>query len=129
MVNITQGYLFDDGVKILRIRKTKIGQLVNGKLTIKVKDNNVGVDEFEYDVLSELEIDKLLVQCKKPLIIKTRYIVYFDNVRWEVDVFKKHKEGLVLAEIELENIKQTFVMPEWVMEEVTGIPEYNNNNM
>jgi len=126
---ITQGYLHADDIKVVRIRKVENQDGIAGVLTIKINDGSVGVDEFEYDVASTHEIDRLLSYCKTPLIEKVRYVVYVYKSRWEVDVFGGHKSGLVLAEIELQSIDDKFSIPEWLIEEVTGNPEYSNSNM
>lgn len=126
---ITQGYLHVDDQKVIRIRKIENQDGVHGLLTIKIKDQNAGVDELEYDVSSADEINKLLSTCKVPLIEKIRYVVDVYKSRWEVDVFEGHKKGLVLGEIELKSIEDKFSIPEWLEDEVTGNPEYSNSNM
>ena len=45
---------------------------------------------------------------------------------WEVDVFSGANEGLVVAEIELENQDDRFEKPDWVGEEVTADKRYSN---
>ena len=48
---------------------------------------------------------------------------------WEVDVFIMENSGLVIAEIELESEDETFAIPPWIGEEVTGDPRYYNANL
>lgn len=126
---ITQGYLHVDDQKVIRVRKIEKEGGVSGVITIKLKDENAGVDELEYEVSSVNEIDILFRACKVPLVEKTRYVVNVYKSRWEVDVFEGHKRGLVLGEIELESIEDKFSIPEWLMDEVTGNPDYSNSNM
>ena len=45
------------------------------------------------------------------------------------NVFHGHKEGLILAEIELGDENEPFERPEWLGDEVTGLPQYYNANM
>jgi adenylate cyclase len=45
---------------------------------------------------------------------------------WEVDEFHGENEGLILAEIELEDEHQPFGRPGWLGAEVTGDPRYYN---
>jgi CYTH domain-containing protein len=46
-----------------------------------------------------------------------------------VDQFAGENEGLIVAEIELDDENQTFRLPEWIGEEVTGDPRYYNSNL
>ena len=41
--------------------------------------------------------------CEKPLIEKTRHRESFAGRTWEIDVFHGENDGLVMAEVELEN--------------------------
>lgn len=64
-------------------------------------------------------------------ITKTRYLIPLDPYTIELDVFKGHKEGLVMAEVEFPSIEEaeSFVKPEWFGEEVTQDKRYHNSNM
>lgn len=127
---IVQGYLIKGEDRTLRIRKSTMrNNTVSGVVNIKIGQSKEGVDEFEYDVVSEKEIDKLLSHCPEPLIRKTRYIYVYDGLVWEIDQFHGHKEGLIIAEVELESFDVKVTVPDWVTEEVTGNPLYSNRNM
>lgn len=132
-LEITQGYLSKQDGRIVRIRRVSslMHTSVHGKLTLKVKgntDNGAGVDEYEYEI-PENEATELLHHCEMPLIEKTRYIIEYGNSLWEVDVFHGHKSGLIVAEIELNDINDIIDFPSWIGEEVTGKSEYYNANM
>lgn len=141
-IEIRQGYLSKDPLRIVRVRYTEDSQFgvfnlipnrktAKGIITIKVKsqyDTSAGVNEFEYEIPPE-EAQLLLIHCFLPVIMKNRYHILHSGKLWEVDVFENHKKGLILAEIELENIDDELVLPEWIAEEVTGRPEYSNANM
>jgi adenylate cyclase len=43
-----------------------------------------------------------------------------------VDVFAGGLAGLVVAEVELEDVDAAVELPPWVGREVTGLPEYTN---
>lgn len=60
---------------------------------------------------------------------KVRFKVEFENKLWEIDEFSGENEGLILAEIELEDENEEFTKPEWVEEEVTENPAYYNANL
>lgn len=132
-LEITQGYFSKADGRIVRIRliRSLIHDSYHGKITIKLKgatDTDAGVDEFEYDIPA-IEAAKILKHCLKPLIQKTRHIIEYGNGIWEVDVFHGHKEGLTVAEIELNDINQQFDKPQWVGKDVTDKSEYYNANM
>lgn len=119
---IMQGYLCKEPGKTIRVRIRD----AHAFLTIKSGKLRPGLAKFEWEREIELEDAQELMQlCLPNPIIKTRYIVG----RWEVDVFHGHKEGLVLAEIELTDENEPFDRPEWLGEEVTGQPQYYNANM
>jgi adenylate cyclase len=57
---------------------------------------------------------------------KIRYTVDFAGRTWVVDVFSGENEGLVLAEVELQDPGEVVELPEWAGEEVTGDPRFEN---
>ncbi|HOD09508.1 MAG TPA: adenylate cyclase, partial [Flavobacterium sp.] len=59
-------------------------------------------------------------------IDKIRYEVKVGQHVFEVDIFSGENEGLVMAEIELENENETFEKPDWLDEEVTNDERYYN---
>lgn len=100
-----------------------------GILTIKNKTVGISRDEFEYSIPIEDANFMLDNMCNKPLIEKTRYLIQFENNTWEVDVFKGENEGLIFAEIELSDENETFNVPEWIEEEVTGDLKFYNSSL
>ena len=120
-----QGYLSSVKERTVRIRT--IGD--RGYLTIKGVSKGAVRTEYEYEIpLAEAEamLDEL---CEKPLIEKKRYKIDFKGFVWEVDEFFGENQGLVVAEVELEEEDQVFSKPEWAGEEVTGDPKYFNANL
>jgi CYTH domain-containing protein len=82
--------------------------------------------EFEYRIpVSDAEY-MLENLCGDRLISKRRYTMDVGGMIWEIDQFEGLNEGLIVAEIELENEEQTFVKPEWACEEVTFDFRYTN---
>ena len=63
------------------------------------------------------------------VIEKNRYIVEYEGFVWEVDEFKGAHDGLVIAEIELKDEKETFPIPSFIGEEVTGNVAYYNSTL
>jgi len=126
-VGICQGYLQIKKDRVIRVRTAKSCEKRTGYLTIKKSAENVFVsrDEFEIEIpLTDAEY--LLSICPYPLIEKTRYFIPFDGFIWEIDKFRGLNEGLILAEIELKNVDQSFAKPDFVGKEVTDDKRYYN---
>ncbi|MDO4230038.1 MAG: CYTH domain-containing protein [Capnocytophaga sp.] len=121
---IVQAYLSTDPKRTIRVR-IKGNQAF---LTIKGKTNHIGTTRFEWEKVIEVsEAESLLPLCLPFPIEKERYIVKYKGFSYEVDVFFGNNEGLVLAELELDNENQFFEKPDWLGEEVTGKKEYYNS--
>jgi CYTH domain-containing protein len=60
------------------------------------------------------------------VIRKTRHLVPFGGHTWEIDVFEGAHQGLVVAEVELDEAGDTLELPDWLGEEVTGQFRYSN---
>ena len=98
-------------------------------LTIKQATNSIVRDEFEYAIpLAEAEaiIERL---CRGRVVEKTRYRIPAGPVVWEVDEFHDRNEGLVVAEVELDDEDQVIEKPDWVGEEVSRDPRYLNTSL
>ena len=98
-------------------------------LTIKGDSkNNITRTEFEYNIPIE-DAKELLKECKGLLISKTRYeIAHYGHI-WELDIFEEENKGLIVAEIELDDENEEFVLPEWVTTEVSKDPRYTNASL
>ena len=120
---IIQGFLSTDPHRTVRVR------LYNNKgyITIKGISNQRGTSRMEW----EFEIDpdearELMDLSVEPLIEKTRYLVKLGHHLYEIDEFAGSNEGLIIAEIELDDEDEKFPKPAWLGEEVTGDPKYYN---
>ena len=99
-------------------------------LTIKGASDAGGTTRFEWEKAIALnEAQELFKLCEPGSIHKTRYYVKADAHTYEVDEFYGDNEGLILAEIELENADQHFIKPDWLGEEVTGDNRYYNSQL
>ena len=84
-------------------------------------------DEWEYPI-SAADATEMLNRCAVPPVIdKTRYMVDFDGLVWEVDEFHGALAGLVVAEVELPSEDHTVGLPPFIGREVTGDPRYYNS--
>lgn len=84
--------------------------------------------EFEYEVPLE-DARQMLNMCEPFCIEKLRYTFSVDNFIWELDVFKGTLEGLIIAEVELDDEYAVINLPEWIDKEVSDDPRYYNSNL
>ena len=120
---ITQGYLNTDKNRTVRVRIKGS----KGFITVKGISSADGLSRFEWE--KEIDVkdaEALLLLCEDFVIDKTRYIIPFDAVVFEVDVFEGSNKGLVIAEVELETTDQQFAKPDWLGEELTGDERFYN---
>jgi CYTH domain-containing protein len=122
--SIRQGYLMDENGQTVRVR-TKGDK---GFLTIKGKAEGISRAEFEYEIPLEEAVQLLDHFCKWELS-KDRYAIQVAGKTWDVDVFHGRHEGLILAEIELEDENEVFEHPNWLLEEVSHNERYYNSNL
>lgn len=117
-----QGYLYTGPPTAVRVR------IINGvaSLTLKSSVSSTERAEYEYNIpLSDAE-EILATLCDGTIVEKTRHIVIHQGLRWEIDVFEGLNKGLVIAELELEDVHQKFQRPDWLGEEVSDDPRYLN---
>ena len=84
--------------------------------------------EYEYSIPLD-EVQSMMKLSEHSIITKTRYLVDFKRHTWEVDEFHGDNEGLVVAEIELDNENEIFEKPDWLDNEVTSDYRYLNSNL
>jgi adenylate cyclase len=120
-----QGYL--STVKERTVRARVAGD--SGYLTIKGITVGAVRSEFEYEIPRADAAQMLDELCEQPLIEKTRYEIEAGNLTWEIDEFAGVNDGLIVAEVELDDEAQEIVLPQWVGEEVTHDPRYFNSNL
>ncbi len=120
---IEQGYLSKDPARTVRVR------IKNDKsfITVKGASSASGMSRYEWEKEIPLEEGKALLQLALPTVIqKIRYEIKHQTFLFEVDVFEGQHQGLILAEVELEDENVELNLPEWIGEEVTGDPRFYN---
>ena len=124
-VPLRQGYLVSDPVRSVRIRITA------DKSYLNIKSGTLGVSRSEYEYEIPLaDAREILEQlCSKPLLEKTRHFVRYGDHVWEIDVFESDNAGLVVAEVELAAVGESFARPPWLGEEVSHDPRYYNSQL
>lgn len=120
---IRQTYISDraDGTVRLRVCGDR------AFLTLKGRNSGAVRHEWEYPVpVAEAE-EMASLLAGGWAIDKTRYMVDYCGLTWEIDEFHGRHEGLVLAEVELPAADTEIVIPPFAGEEVTGDVRYYNS--
>ena len=117
-----QGYIPTSNGTTVRLRIA--GE--QGYITIKSKVIGHTRAEFEYPIPAQDAQEMLENLCMKPLIDKYRYKVKIDNLTWEIDEFLGENEGLIIAEVELEDENQAINIPAWIEKEVNDKKYFNS---
>lgn len=117
-----QGYMSSNAACSMRVR------CGGGQGFINLKSATLGITRKEYDYpIPEQDANEMLdFFCEGPLIEKTRHLVEHAGHVWEIDVFTGDNAGLIVAEIELDTVDESFILPDWAGEEVSHDPRYYN---
>jgi CYTH domain-containing protein len=120
-----QGYIVNEMFKTVRVRATENQAFI----TIKGKTDNPAVKpEYEYQI-PKSEAIELLDSFTENNIEKIRYKIEYQGKTWEIDLFYGDNEGLIVAEIELDSMEESYQIPEWIDREVTHESKYFNSNL
>jgi CYTH domain-containing protein len=123
-VDIMQAYLIIQNHLAIRVRIE--GR--NASLAVKSKVSERVNREYEYNIPLD-EAQSMMKLSEHSIITKTRYLVEFKRHTWEVDEFHGDNQGLVVAEIELDDENELFEKPDWLDNEVTSDYRYLNSNL
>lgn len=110
--------------KVLRVRDHDDTYPLTIKIDIGIVGSKIEVEPY----LNKEEFDFLFNQTSSS-ISKVRHYVDFKNHTFEIDEFKAQNAGLILAEVEVVNIKSHVELPDWIGEEVTTEDKYYNINL
>lgn len=122
---ILQGYLLITDEKEIRIRKKGSNYYQAAKagqgLSRQEIESEIGMFQFE-DLWPETEGRR---------IEKRRYMIYYDAILIELDVYSGELKGLITAEVEFssEEESRSFTPPPWFGPEVTHDDRYKNKNL
>ena len=110
---ISQGYICSENDRVVRVR------IKGDKAYLTIKNATIGFarNEYEYEMPVADAEAMLHNTCQQPIIEKTRYVLEYKGYTWEVDEFHGDNEGLVVAEIELENKDDMFDCPNFIGED------------
>ena len=118
---LEQGYLSTNPTVRVRLVSRPDGTR-HAELTIK-GPGLVSRAEFNYPVPAE-DAEALLRLCPRTLRKLRRSLG-----RWDLDHFRDRSPELWLAEIELNDERESFERPAWLGEEVTTDPNYSNSRL
>ena len=124
--HIRQGYLSSGQGKTIRVRLRDSQAF----LTIKGPslDGGLSRQEYEYEI-PFVDGEKLLLLCEPGIIDKVRWLVKSGEHTFEVDEFFGDNEGLVMAEVELQDASEEPKIPDFIGKEVTGDRRYYNSQL
>jgi adenylate cyclase len=124
-VRMRQGYLAAGKRASVRIR------VAGDAAWLNIKSGGFAAvrREFEYPV--PLQDGRTLLEslCEREPLEKTRHWLEHRGFEWEIDEFHGANEGLVVAEIELDDEARAFPRPPWLGSEVTELPRYYNASL
>lgn len=122
---IIQGYLWFDP----EIRLRKIG--AEYKLTIK-SGGTLAREESEHAIPEGL-FSLLWPLVGSNVVRKTRYLLDYNGLTLEVDVYSRRHEGLVVLECEFKTVEEAegFELPDWIgpATDVTHDPRFKNSEL
>ena len=121
--HIQQGYICRGHGKTVRVRIRDKQAFI----TIKGPSPDGGLSRYEFEQEIPLaDARQLMSLCEPGVIDKTRWLVKSDEHVFEVDEFHGDNAGLVVAEVELSDARESFKKPHFIGKEVTGDHRYYN---
>lgn len=121
--SIQQVYVVDTSDVVVRVRKQDDDLF----LTIKRPTDDLAV-AYEDEWKNPPGVRFVDYNSCRSRVHKTRYVVPFGDLKWEIDCFHGDLSGLFVAELELPSLDdRPTELPGWIGEEVTYDSRYKNN--
>ena len=129
---IEQGYIAKNKEFKIRVRKVIKDNDTKYTLTYKKRiseDVNIN-SELELEIDEDI-YNQLLSKRDGNIIKKNRYLIPFNNLTAELDIFDDKLKGLKLVEVEFKNREEynNFKKPIWFLDEVTNDSKISNSNL
>ena len=129
---IEQGYIAKNKEFKIRVRKVIKDNDTKYTLTYKKRiseDVNIN-SELELEIDEDI-YNQLLSKRDGNIIKKNRYLIPFNNLTAELDIFDDKLKGLKLVEVEFKNREEynNFKKPIWFLDEVTNDSKFSNSNL
>ena len=123
---VIQGYIAvtSDGTEV-RVRQ-------KGEKYFQTIKSDGGLVRAEIEIeLTKTQYDDLWQATAGRRLEKTRYEIWIDGAKIELDVYKGDLTGLIVAEVEFTSVRdsETFSRPSWFGPEVTEDKRYKNKNL
>lgn len=124
-LHITDGLLIHAEGRKLRVR------LTDGYATLPFKGHRDGLSREEVELPLDRGHARTLLDhhCDGRILSKTRHLVPWDGLTWEIDIYDSPLQGIQLAEVEVPVVDYPLNLPDWVGVEVTGDPAWRKINM
>lgn len=126
----------------LRLRRQGTSSRANDVVTIKGPRRGYARPEFEWPLdLAEgteeglkdaLDAAVALYRAGSAhQVVKRRLGYEIDGLLWEIDVFMFENEGLIVAELEMDDMSKlrAVTVPSWAVSEITDDRRYDNENL
>ena len=124
--SMAQGYLAGPPATRCSVRVRRVGG--QAFLNIKSVADGIARDEYEYAIPAE-EAQRMLATLAGDLVVKCRHHAEIGTHLFEIDEFEGDNAGLVVAEVELKTVDETFPRPHWLGVEVSHLARYYNMNL
>lgn len=125
---IEQSYLPDCGEWSVRSRKRIFGERASYSVTMKRAICHGSSHEIEMTGTAEGHAE--IVAHAGAVLLKRRYAIpLHDGLMLEIDEFRNLGRNLIIAEIEVDNLKICLTLPEGFHDEITGDAEHSNSRI
>jgi adenylate cyclase len=131
---IRQAYFLLGGGWSVRIRREgKAGG--DTRNTVTLKSSRRGLSRSEYEIggteFTEEDAESLFRAGSEHVVVKTRHSYLIDDEGWDVDEFHWDNDGLIIAELEMEDSEALArrPVPPWAVREVTHDSQYSNDQL
>lgn len=121
-----QGYLAGPPAARCSVRVRIAGDIAF--LNVKSATTGVVRDEYEYSI-PPADARRMLETLAGDVVAKVRHHVDVDGHLFEIDEFSGDNAGLIVAEIELDDVDAAFPRPAWLGREVSHLVRYYNLNL
>lgn len=124
-LRITDGLMIQAEGRKLRVR------LIGDRATLTFKGRRDGLAREEVELpLDPDQARGLLDQhCDGRVLSKTRHLVPWDGLIWEIDLYDAPLQGIALAEVEVPVADYPLTLPDWIGAEVAGDPAWRMINI
>lgn len=122
---LRDGLVLAEAGRKLRVRICDSG----ATLCVKGKRRGNMRAEYEYPIPMPDAEALLREHCDGRIVEKTRYAIPVGQRTWVVDVYHGLLEGILIAEIELDDDSSPLQLPDWIGEEVTDQDAYRKSKL